>query len=152
MQKLIYNIYNNLSERKYLKIQSKMAVWEHQMSTLLHPLNWKITENVSNNDVLIVDFIKRGQDFNGNIGIQYEDKTYNITFNFYVTKGFDENNYRYFLCQNLFINKAIDQINSDILTYTKAAIEIYESWTKDDLIKKGDKDKLDELPPGISIV
>lgn len=113
--------------------------WEFKMSKSLSPLNWRKTKSVSENDALIVDFIKHENSFYGNIGIVYEDVPNEILFTYYLTKSFDENDYRYFLRIYLFERKEPEFFEANIDDLTRAAIEKYNLLTRNDVINLGVK-------------
>jgi hypothetical protein len=89
MPQLWYNIYNNISDRMFLTTAKRMGIWEHKMGTILLGVGWQMTMPVSKNDALIVDFIKKQKEFNGNIGITIEDIPDKLVFTYYVTKSFE---------------------------------------------------------------
>jgi hypothetical protein len=142
MGRLLYNVYSNISDRKYLEVEKKMSIWEHYMFRVLLPLGWRCTKKVIENDALIVDFTKDDKTFRGNMGIVYEDKPGKITFNFYLTKSFDESGFRYFFALDIFSGREAESFENDIVELTKSTLEKYSTITKSDVIDLGEKDAI----------
>jgi hypothetical protein len=139
MGQLRYNVYSNITDRKYLSIEKKMMIWEYRMSVILLSLGWMKIKSVTENDALIVDFVKRNDFFYGNMGIVYEDRPDKISFNFYVTKSFDVDDYRYFLADDIFKEKEMDFFENNINGFTRLALEKYNSWNKMQVMSLGEK-------------
>ena len=142
MGKLLYNIYSNISDRKFLQIEKKMSIWEYYMSGVLIPLGWRCSKKVIDNDALIISFVKDDKMFYGNMGIVFEDKPDKITFNFYLTKSFDENGFGYFLSIDIFSGREAESFENDIVELTKSTLEKYSNITKSDVIDLGEKDAI----------
>ena len=142
MGKLLYNIYSNISDRKFLQIEKKMSIWEYYMSGVLIPQGWRCSKKVTDNDALIISFVKDDKMFYGNMGIAFEDKPGKITFNFYLTKSFDENGFGYFLSIDIFSGREAESLENDIVELTKSTLEKYSTITKSDVIDLGEKDAI----------
>jgi hypothetical protein len=93
----MYNVYSNMTDGEFFNIEKQLTTLEHKMSQILLPGNWRIDVHVSQNDVLIIDFLKKEKGFYGNLGIRFEETESKDEFTFYLTKSFDENKIRYFL-------------------------------------------------------
>jgi hypothetical protein len=142
MSKLFYNIYSNITDRQYFKIEKKMKLWEYRISGALLPSGWMITKYDKMADALIIDYTKKTKLTNGNIGITFDDIPGKISFSFYVAESFDENNYRYFLRAYVFEQQEADFFESTLGGFTDEALKKYNSWNKKEMMDLGEKDKL----------
>ena len=139
----MYNVYSNMTDGEFFNIEKQLTTLEHKMSQILLPGNWRIDVHVSQNDVLIIDFLKKEKGFYGNLGIRFEETESKDEFTFYLTKSFDENKIRYFLGLPIFEHKPLAFFNDDINSCVNKAIEIYNSWTKENIISLGETVELD---------
>jgi len=138
MKKLLYNVYSNITDREFLAIEKQLTTLEYKMSQILFPGNWRIDVHVSKNDALIIDFLKREKGFHGNLGIRFGETESKDEFTFYLTKSFDENKIRYFLGLAIFEHKPLTFFKDDINFFVNKAIEVYNNWTKEDIISLGE--------------
>jgi len=139
----LYNVYFNITDKKYLLIEKKMSIWEYQMAGILVPLGWRCSKKVTDNDALIISFLKDEEVFYGNVGILFEDEPEKATFKYYLTKTFDEKGIRYFLRHDIFANKKASFFENKISEFTKMALEKYNNLTKDDIVNFGESDTLE---------
>jgi len=137
MRKLNYNIYNNITDEDYFAVQDKLTLIESEMEQLFENTEWHLSTPVIKSDGLGIDFLITESIFRGNLGMQFEDAPGAITFNFYVTKSFDENGQRYFLRFYIFQNKAFDFFENSIPKFVNEATAKYNSWSKNDIVALG---------------
>jgi hypothetical protein len=112
------------------------------MLKILKHGGWRLHSPVVHSDALAIDFVKTDSLLHGNLGIKFEDIPKKITFTFAVTKSFDENQYRYFLREDVFSDKGFDFFENKIAEFTDLALQKYNGWTKDDIVKMGTRSKL----------
>ena len=142
MGKLLYIVYSNISDKKFLQIDKKMSIWEYYMSGVLISSRWRCSKKVTDNDALIISFIKYDKIFYGNMGVVFEDKPGKITFNLYLTKSFDEDGFRYFFAHDVFSGREATFFENDIVELTKSTLEKYSTITKSDVMHLGEKDAI----------
>lgn len=143
---LRYNIYSNINDDGFLHIRKLLIPIEQQMFQILKSLDWHLHSTVAHSDALIIDFLKNESIYSGNLGIEFEDKYGQITFSFYVTKGFDKNGYRYFLKDYIFKSKNIEFFSLRIEEFTGLAVSKYDEWSENQIISLGEKIKLSQYP------
>jgi hypothetical protein len=142
MKKLYYNVYSNINDRQYFKIERKLNVLQYEMSKVLFPLGWRLPDPITKKDGLYVSFIKSEKIIKGNIGVTFDDHPNKITFTFAVIKYFDENNYRFGLRDNLFESEEFSFFEDKVVELTELAVKKYNSWDRDTIISMGEKDEL----------
>lgn len=116
-----------------------MRLWEYAMSGILLNQGWKKPLPIIENDALIISFTKKKGNTYGNVGIVFDDEPGQITFTFYLTKSFDENNYRYFCGQHIFEKKDASFFAGRVRELTQTSIEIYHKLSNDDITNSGEK-------------
>lgn len=142
MGKLFYNVYSSITDKEFIRVDKKLVVLKYKMSAILFPHNWRFPEPSDRDDGLGILFLKKEKGLTGNIGLGFEDEPGGVTFFFGVLKYFDENNYEYFLRENLCEHKAIDFLENNIEELTQSALKKYNGWNKEVIINSGDKDAL----------
>lgn len=143
MKKLYYNIYSNITERQFFSIEKRLKTLQYKVSRILLSVGWKLTTPVGSNDGLTFNLSRKEGIFRGSIGISFEDKPGKISFTFGVIKYFDEDNYRYGLKHILIEDKEFIAFEKEITELTRLALQKYDSWTKEDILLLGEKDKID---------
>ncbi|HEY8784455.1 MAG TPA: hypothetical protein VIM16_22710 [Mucilaginibacter sp.] len=139
MKKLHYNIYSNITDRQFLKIEKKLLVLKYKMSKYLLQFGW---QQLPEGDGLAIAFAKKNGVMRGSIGLVFDDHPNGITFTFDVMKCFDENNDRFCLENNLFEQKELSFFENKIEEFTQLAFEKCNSWERDDIIALGEKIEL----------
>jgi hypothetical protein len=141
MSKLFYNVYSNITDKEYLRIERRLNILQYKMSGILFPYNWRLPEP-GRDEGLGVLFLKKEKGFTGNIGLAFEDEPGGVTFFFGVLKYFDENNYEYSLTENLYEHKGIDFLENNIEELTQSALKKYNGWSKEIIVRSGSKNAL----------
>jgi hypothetical protein len=139
MRKLLYSLYSNITDDEYFELKDKLDQIENEVSNILRDSNWYLNKSGKGSDYLVVDYLKDTIDFFGNLGLIFNGETEGKLFSFYVTKTFDVENIRYFMKENLFENKNLDFFSTDIDSYVKKAIIMYEGWTREHIQEFGEK-------------
>ena len=139
MPKLFYNVYSNITDREYLKIEKKLNLLQYKMSKILFPHNWQLISQAEKKDGLYAGFRKSEKVLEGSIGLAFEDEPGGLTFIFGVAKSFDESHYRYILQKAICKNQKIEFIENNIEELTKQVLETYNGWSKDDILNLGEK-------------
>jgi hypothetical protein len=133
---------SNISERKFHSVAKKMLILEYKMSQILYPLGWLLPSPIAKSGTLVIDIKKNEKNFGSDIVLVFDDHPNQVRFTFYVSKFFDENNFRYSLRENLFENKQLSFFEKKINTLVTVALGKYNSWSKEDIITLGIKVEL----------
>lgn len=139
MKKLFYNIYSNISEKQFFKVDKKLNVVQYRMSKILYPDGW---QKEPQTDGLGVGFRKKTAKIFGSIGITFDDQPGKLTFSLGILKYFDENNVRYSLRQYIFENEEFDYFEDKTEDFITLALTKYHTWSREDIINLGEKDQL----------
>ena len=135
---LFYNIYSNISDEEFLVIQDKLIALEKVILDHLISDGWTLTMKVSENDALVIDLVKQGKIFYGNMGLNYEDQPSKQTFSFYVTKSL-EGKKSFFYKDVIHEEKPIEFFENNIDVILQEALLIYNHWSEEFIITHGEE-------------
>jgi len=137
MTKLYYNIYSNISDENFIRVRERLSAIESEMAKVLVPLGWRMHTPVAENDALIVDFVRHRPDFDGNLGIAFNEESQQELFTFYLTKGYDQGKVRSTIRKFIFEDKELPFVEENVGRLLASALETYGAWSKEDIDKRG---------------
>lgn len=98
-----YNIYRNINQDEFVQLKLMLNKIEPVSSAIMQ-MNDFYPNRINYNDVLALDYIHKDQNFQGNIGVKYDDEISTqdrIAFKFYLLKSYDLSGFRYYTKESL---------------------------------------------------
>jgi hypothetical protein len=130
-----YIIYDNINEKDFIEIKSRLDSIERISSPLLQQSGFYLNRK-QYEDVLNLDYVHDGKEFMGNLGVAYDEEESSPDrnlFKFYVLKAYDDNGQRFYKKTSLDGRYSLAEVEEIFISLFEECISLYNSLEKKDL-------------------